>query len=322
MNVILGEISSIVWGPFTLVLLLGVGVFLTIGLKFFSVKKINFAFRELFGKGDKGIDGDITPFESLMTALSATVGTGNIAGVATAIFLGGPGAIFWMWITAFFGMATKYAEAFLAVYYREKNDNGNFIGGPMYYIKNGLHKNYSFLAYAFAIFGMIAAFGIGNGVQSNSVAQVVSNELVVSELSVGLFLALLVMLVILGGITSIGKTASKLVPTMSAIYILGGIYIIVINAALIPEVFMLIIDSAFNTTAASGGFAGATVMMAIRFGVSRGVFSNEAGLGSSPIAHAAAKTNNPIKQGSISMLEPLIDTLIAVSYTHLRAHET
>ena len=188
MNVILGEISSIVWGPFTLVLLLGVGVFLTIGLKFFSVKKINFAFRELFGKGDKGVDGDITPFESLMTALSATVGTGNIAGVATAIFLGGPGAIFWMWITAFFGMATKYAEAFLAVYYREKNDNGNFIGGPMYYIKNGLHKNYSFLAYAFAVFGMIAAFGIGNGVQSNSVAQVVSNELVVSELSVGLFL--------------------------------------------------------------------------------------------------------------------------------------
>ena len=260
-------------------------------------------------------DGDITPFESLMTALSATVGTGNIAGVATAIFLGGPGAIFWMWITAFFGMATKYAEAFLAVYYREKNDNGNFIGGPMYYIKNGLHKNYSFLAYAFAIFGMIAAFGIGNGVQSNSVAQVVSDELVVSELSVGLFLALLVMLVILGGITSIGKTASKLVPTMSAIYILGGIYIIVINAALIPEVFMLIIDSAFNTTAASGGFAGATVMMAIRFGVSRGVFSNEAGLGSSPIAHAAAKTNNPIKQGSISMLEPLIDTLIVCTIT-------
>ena len=250
-----------------------------------------------------------------MTALSATVGTGNIAGVATAIFLGGPGAIFWMWITAFFGMATKYAEAFLAVYYREKNDNGNFIGGPMYYIKNGLHKNYSFLAYAFAIFGMIAAFGIGNGVQSNSVAQVVSDELVVSELSVGLFLALLVMLVILGGITSIGKTASKLVPTMSAIYILGGIYIIVINAALIPEVFMLIIDSAFNTTAASGGFAGATVMMAIRFGVSRGVFSNEAGLGSSPIAHAAAKTNNPIKQGSISMLEPLIDTLIVCTIT-------
>ena len=250
-----------------------------------------------------------------MTALSATVGTGNIAGVATAIFLGGPGAIFWMWITAFFGMATKYAEAFLAVYYREKNDNGNFIGGPMYYIKNGLHKNYSFLAYAFAVFGMIAAFGIGNGVQSNSVAQVVSNELVVSELSVGLFLALLVMLVILGGITSIGKTASKLVPTMSAIYILGGIYIIVINAALIPEVFMLIIDSAFNTTAASGGFAGATVMMAIRFGVSRGVFSNEAGLGSSPIAHAAAKTNNPIKQGSISMLEPLIDTLIVCTIT-------
>ena len=185
----------------------------------------------------------------------------------------------------------------------------------MYYIKNGLHKNYSFLAYAFAIFGMIAAFGIGNGVQSNSVAQVVSNELVVSELSVGLFLALLVMLVILGGITSIGKTASKLVPTMSAIYILGGIYIIVINAALIPDVFMLIIDSAFNTTAASGGFAGATVMMAIRFGVSRGVFSNEAGLGSSPIAHAAAKTNNPIKQGSISMLEPLIDTLIVCTIT-------
>ena len=284
------------------------------GLSAYPLTNVGYALRSLFKKEDKE-SGDISSFESLMTALSATVGTGNIAGVATAIFLGGPGAIFWMWITAIFGMATKYAEAFLAIKYREKNQNDEYVGGPMYYIKNGLSQKFSYLAYFFALFGMIAAFGIGNGVQSNSVAQVVTNEFEINKLTVGIVIAFLVTLVILGGIKSIGKTASKLVPIMSLIYIIGGLYIIMIHHNQIPTIFFMIIESAFTGTAASGGFAGATIWMAIRFGVSRGVFSNEAGLGSSPIAHAAARTNSPIKQGSVSMLEPLIDTIIVCTIT-------
>lgn len=312
---ILNSISSFIWGPITLFFLLGVGVYLMIGLQAYPIKNLKHGFKVLFKKSDDKDDGDISSFESLMTALSATVGTGNIAGVATAIFLGGPGAIFWMWITALFGMATKYAEAFLAIYFREKNTSGNYVGGPMYYIKNGLSKKYHFLAYLFAFFGMIAAFGIGNGVQANSVAQVLSSEFNISQITIGITIAVLVTLVILGGIKSIGKTTAQLVPIMSALYILGGLYIIFINISIVPDIFLLIINSAFTTTAATGGFAGATIWMAIRFGVSRGVFSNEAGLGSSPIAHAAAKTNNPVKQGSISMLEPLIDTLVVCTIT-------
>ncbi len=311
----LNSISSFIWGPITLFFLLGVGIYLMIGLHAYPIKNLKHGFKVLFKKSDDKDDGDISSFESLMTALSATVGTGNIAGVATAIFLGGPGAIFWMWITALFGMATKYAEAFLAIYFREKNTSGNYVGGPMYYIKNGLNQKYHFLAYLFAFFGMIAAFGIGNGVQANSVAQVLSSEFNISQITIGFTIAILVMLVILGGIKSIGKTAAQLVLIMSAIYILGGLYIIFINISIVPDIFLLIVNSAFTTTAATGGFAGATIWMAIRFGVSRGVFSNEAGLGSSPIAHAAAKTNNPVKQGSISMLEPLIDTLVVCTIT-------
>lgn len=312
---ILNQISSHVWGPITLSLLLGVGIYLMFLLKGFPLLKINIGLQSLFKKSDNKNDGDISPFESLMTALSGTVGTGNIAGVATAIFLGGPGAIFWMWVTALFGMATKYGEAFLAVHYREKNPSGNIVGGPMYYIKNGLDKKYHFLAYLFAFFGMIAAFGIGNSVQSNSVAQVLKIELGLSTIISGLVLALLVTLVIIGGISSIGKAASKLVPTMSLLYVFGGLYIIFANLDEIPEIFNMIISSAFSPVAASGGFAGASIWMAIRFGVSRGVFSNEAGLGSSPIAHAASKTNNPVMQGTISMLEPLIDTLLICTIT-------
>ena len=218
---ILNQISGFIWGPLTLIFLLGVGVYLMLGLKGFPLKDLGYGFKSLFKKRKKDDLGDISPFESLMTALSATVGTGNIAGVATAIFLGGPGAIFWMWITALFGMATKYAEAFLAIYFREKNSKDNFVGGPMYYIKNGLQKKYHFLAYLFAFFGMIAAFGIGNGVQSNSVAQVLFIEFGISQIIIGVIIAILVALVILGGIESIGRTASKLVPTMSGIYFLG-----------------------------------------------------------------------------------------------------
>ena len=314
-SILLDTVSGIVWGPITLSLLLGVGIYLTFGLKAFPITNMAYGFRSLFKKDGKQSDGDISSFQSLMTALSATVGTGNIAGVATAIFLGGPGAIFWMWITALFGMATKYCEAFLAIYFRERNSKNNIVGGPMYYIKNGLDKKYHFLAYLFAAFGMVAAFGIGNGVQVNSVSQVINIEFGVSQSIIGFTIAVLVAFVILGGIKSIGNVASKLVPIMSLLYILGGLIIIIDNYSLIPKMFFLIINSAFTETAATGGFAGATISMAVRFGVSRGVFSNEAGLGSSPIAHAAAQTNNPAKQGSISMLEPLIDTLIVCSIT-------
>ena len=314
-SILLDTVSGIVWGPITLSLLLGVGIYLTFGLKAFPITNMAYGFRSLFKKDGKQSDGDISSFQSLMTALSATVGTGNIAGVATAIFLGGPGAIFWMWITALFGMATKYCEAFLAIYFRERNSKNNIVGGPMYYIKNGLDKKYHFLAYLFAAFGMVAAFGIGNGVQVNSVSQVINIEFGVSQSIIGFSIAVLVAFVILGGIKSIGNVASKLVPIMSLLYVLGGLIIIIDNYSLIPKMFFLIINSAFTETAAAGGFAGATISMAVRFGVSRGVFSNEAGLGSSPIAHAAAQTNNPAKQGSISMLEPLIDTLIVCSIT-------
>ena len=312
---ILNYVSGFIWGPFTLILILGTGIFLSLGLKGFTLTYIAVAFKQLFSKEEDSSSGEISSFQSLTTALSATVGTGNIAGVATAIFVGGPGAIFWMWVSAVFGMATKFAEAFLAIKYREKNELGETIGGPMYYIKNGLTSKFIVFAYLFATAGMIAALGIGNGVQVNSVSQVINNEFGFSTLSIRIVIAILVALVILGGIKSIGNITSKLVPVMSLVYILGGLLIIILNANQVGYIFNLIVTSAFTTTAATGGFAGATVWMALRYGVARGVFSNEAGLGSSPIAHAAAKTNNPVKQGMISMLEPLIDTLIVCTIT-------
>ena len=312
---ILNYVSGFIWGPFTLILILGTGIFLSLGLKGFTLTYIAVAFKQLFSKEEDSSSGEISSFQSLTTALSATVGTGNIAGVATAIFVGGPGAIFWMWVSAIFGMATKFAEAFLAIKYREKNELGETIGGPMYYIKNGLTSKFIVFAYLFATAGMIAALGIGNGVQVNSVSQVINNEFGFSTFSIGIVIAILVALVILGGIKSIGNITSKLVPVMSLVYILGGLLIIILNSSQVGYVFNLIVTSAFTSTAATGGFAGATVWMALRYGVARGVFSNEAGLGSSPIAHAAAKTNNPVKQGMISMLEPLIDTLIVCTIT-------
>ena len=312
---ILNYVSGFIWGPFTLILILGTGIFLSLGLKGFTLTYIAVAFKQLFSKEEDSSSGEISSFQSLTTALSATVGTGNIAGVATAIFVGGPGAIFWMWVSAIFGMATKFAEAFLAIKYREKNELGETIGGPMYYIKNGLTSKFIVFAYLFAAAGMIAALGIGNGVQVNSVSQVINNEFGFSTFSIGIVIAILVALVILGGIKSIGNITSKLVPVMSLVYILGGLLIIILNSSQVGYVFNLIVTSAFTSTAATGGFAGATVWMALRYGVARGVFSNEAGLGSTPIAHAAAKTNNPVKQGMISMLEPLIDTLIVCTIT-------
>lgn len=314
---IVDSVNSVVWGPVMLILLLGTGVFLTIGLRGITITRIPFAFAQLL-KGRKGSgEGEISPFNALMTALSSTVGTGNIAGVATAIGIGGPGALFWMWCTALVGMATKYAEAVLAVNYRETDAAGKKVGGPMYYIKNGLGKRWRPLAFLFALFGSLAGFGLANTVQSNTVSQVLYNNFNIPTLMSGLVMAFMVALVLLGGIKRIAQVAGKLVPLMTAIYLLSTLIILSINIAEIPAALTLIVKSAFNGTAATGGFAGATIMLALRMGVSRGIFSNESGLGSAPIAHAAAETNSPVRQGTIAMLGTFIDTLIICTMTGL-----
>ena len=277
LNSLLSQLNSFIWGPFMLALLLGVGIYLSIGLKLMPWRKIGHGFKLLFsGQADKD-QGEISPFQALMTALSVTIGTGNIAGVATAIFLGGPGAIFWMWVTALFGMATKYGEAVLAVKYRETDARGKRVGGPMYYIKNGLGENWKWLGFLFALFGTIAAFGIGNMVQSNSVADALNSNFNINPKITGVVLAVLVGLVILGGIKRIGEVAGKLVPIMAIAYVAGSLIVIFANFGQIGEAFKLIFTSAFSGTAATSGFAGAAVWAAIRFGVARGVFSNEAG---------------------------------------------
>ncbi len=317
---LLNKLSGIIWGEYVLIPLLAlVGLYLTFGLKAMPWRLTAKAFSMLWQgrKPDAASEGEISPFQALMTALSATIGTGNIAGVATAIYFGGPGAIFWMWVIALFGMATKYAEAVLAVKYREVDALGNHVGGPMYYIKNGLGKNWAWLGMAFALFGMIAAFGIGNMVQSNTVASELYASFQVPPWITGIVMATLTGAVILGGIKRIAKVAEKLVPFMACAYILGALIIIIINISEVPAALMLIVKDAFTGTAAEGGFLGATVMMAVRWGFARGIFSNEAGLGSAAIAHAAAKTNNPVRQGMIAMLGTFIDTIIICSMTAL-----
>jgi len=253
----------------------------------------------------------------LMTSLSSTIGMGNIAGVATAIGLGGPGALFWMWCAAFVGMATKYAEAVLAVNYRETDEAGRKVGGPMYYIKNGLGDKWKWLGGAFALFGSLAGFGLANTVQSNAVSQVLETNFNVPTVISGIVMAVLVGGVLLGGIKRIASVAGKLVPFMAALYMTATFIILVMNAPAIPAAIILVVDSAFNGAAATGGFAGATLMLALRMGIARGIFSNEAGLGSAPIAHAAAETNSPVRQGTIAMLGTFIDTLIICTMTGL-----
>jgi len=313
------QLNGIVWGPLMLVLILGTGLVLMIGLRGMPLIKLVYGLKMLWrGRDSKSkAEGDISPFNALMTSLAATIGTGNIAGVATAIFLGGPGALFWMWMTALVGMATKYSEAVLAVHFRETDENGNKVGGPMYYIKNGLSSRFAWLGTAFAIFGALAGFGIGNTIQANSVADVLSSNLGISPLVTGLVMAVLVAMVLLGGIKRIATVAGKLVPFMAIAYVLAGIVILAMHASALPDAFNLIFTHAFTPIAATGGFAGAAVWAAIRFGVARGVFSNEAGLGSAPIAHAAAKTNSPVQQGSIAMMGTFIDTIIVCSITGL-----
>jgi AGCS family alanine or glycine:cation symporter len=310
-------LNGLVWGPVMLVLILGTGVILMAGLKLVPLAKLGYGFRMLW-QGRKGVgEGEISPFNALMTSLSATIGTGNIAGVGTAIALGGPGALFWMWCTALVGMATKYAEAVLAVRYREVDEEGNHVGGPMYYIKNGLGHNWTWLGGLFAVFGALAGFGIGNTVQANSVADVLQTNFSIDPAYTGLVMAVLAFLVLLGGIRRIAEVAGRLVPIMAIAYLIGGLLVLLLNFSAIPVAVVEIVHRAFTPTAATGGFAGAAVWAAIRFGVARGIFSNEAGLGSAPIAHAAATTDNPVRQGSIAMLGTFIDTLIICSITGL-----
>ena len=310
-------IYEIVWGPILLALLLGTGVFLTLGLKGMTIRKIPYAFRQLL-KGRKGSgEGEVTPFNALMTSLSSTVGTGNIAGVATAISLGGPGALFWMWLTALVGMATKYAEAVLAVNYRETDVQGKKVGGPMYYIKNGLGNNWKFLGILFAIFGSLAGFGLANTVQSHEVSKVLAQNYSIPTHYSGIVMAVLVGMVLLGGIKRIGAVAGKLVPFMTIVYVISTAWILASHYEAIPGAIALIMDSAFNGMAATGGFAGAAMIAGLRAGVARGIFSNESGLGSAPIAHAAAETNSPVRQGTIAMLGTFIDTIIICTMTGL-----
>lgn len=312
-------LDNYIWGEYLLIPLLSlVGVYLTIGLRAMPWRRFPQALKQLWQgrlKDDK--EGDISPFQALMTELSATIGTGNIAGVATAIYFGGPGAIFWMWVIALFGMATKYAEGLLAVKYREVDSLGQHVGGPMYYIKNGLGKRWYWLGAIFAFFGMCAAFGIGNMVQSNSLADELHTTFSIPLWVTGVVLATLAGAVILGGIKRIAEVAAKLVPFMGIAYFTGALIILLIHFKQVPHALEMIVTDAFTGTAASGGFAGATIWMALRWGFARGIFSNEAGLGSTPIAHAAARTNDPVKQGMIAMLGPLIDTLIICTMTAL-----
>ncbi|NFG60504.1 MULTISPECIES: sodium:alanine symporter family protein [unclassified Clostridium] len=313
------KIDSIIWGPPLLILLVGTGLYLTFRLKLLQVFKLPMALKFVFGKDEEAKDedaqGDVSSFAALCTALSATIGTGNIVGVATAIKAGGPGALLWMWIAAFLGMATKYAEGLLAIKYREVDENGEMCGGPMYYIQNGLGLKW--LAKLFAFFGVgVAFFGIGTFGQVNSIAAAAANfniPLIVTAVIV----TALVALVTLGGIKRISKVSETLVPFMAVAYIIGALLVLAFNYTAVPSAIRLIFESAFNTQAIGGGVLGITVTMAIRNGIARGVFSNESGLGSAPIAAAAAKTNSPAKQGLISMTGTFFDTIIVCTMTGL-----
>ncbi len=311
-------IDSYVWGPPLLVLLVGTGIFLTLRLGFVQVLRLPLAFKLIFSTGKNQDAGDVSSFKSLCTALAATVGTGNIVGVATAIHAGGPGALFWMWLAAFFGMATKFAEGTLAVRFREIDNNGNIAGGPMFYIKNGMGMKWKWLGALFAFFGTFAAiFGIGNTTQVNSIVEVVQVAFGVDVFWTALIIFVLTTAIIFGGLQTIAQTSSKIVPAMAVIYLATTITILLMFADNIPGAIMLVLDNAFTGTAATGGFLGATVMMAMQNGIARGLFSNESGLGSAPIVAAAAKTRWPAEQGLVSMTGTFIDTLIICTLTGL-----
>ena len=332
-------LNDIAWGPWMLLLLVGTGVCLTVRNGFPQITKFGYAMKNTIGKifqKQEAGEGEITPFQAVTTALAATVGTGNIAGVTGAIAVGGPGAVFWMWLSALFGMCTKYAEVVLSVKYRERNEKGDWVGGPMYYIKNGMGKGWNWLASVFCVLGALAAFGIGNMTQVNTIAgsintaidafggNTVANTInflgqavPVTSIIVGAIVAVIVALVLLGGIKRIGAVTEKMVPTMAAIYIVAALAVVVTNIGAVPKIFGMIFQGAFNAEAALGGAFGITIMTTIQKGVGRGVFSNEAGLGSAPMAHAASSESNPVKQGLYGIFEVFMDTIVICTLTAL-----
>lgn len=323
-------VNGFVWGVPAMVCIIGVGLLLSIRTKFIQIRKFPMAMRATIGKifsKTEAKEGAITPFQAVCTALAATVGTGNIAGVAGAIAIGGPGAVFWMWISALLGMCTKFAEVTLAVHFRERNDAGEYAGGPMYYIKNGLSKNWQWLAIAFAFFGMIAVFGTGNATQVNTIASAVDSALLnfnvcgegalpTVNLGIGILCAFLVGLVLLGGIKRIGSVTEKLVPIMAVLYIILSLGVVCMNITVVPQVFYDIVYGAFNPQAVTGGVVGA-MFVALQKGVARGIFSNEAGLGTGSIAHACADTDEPVRQGMFGIFEVFFDTIIICTLTAL-----
>ena len=323
-------VNNFIWGVPAMICIIGVGLFLSIRTGFLQIRKFPYAMKVTFGrmfKKREASDGALTPFQAVCTALAATVGTGNVAGVAGAIAIGGPGAIFWMWISALLGMCTKFFEVTLAVHFREKNKHGDYVGGPMYYIKNGLGKHWQWLAYLFSAFGVLTVFGTGNATQVNTIITAIDTALfnydVISEqaapmlnLIIGIVLAGLIALILLGGIKRIGQVTEKLVPFMALLYIILGLGVVIINYRNIPEVFKLIFEGAFNPAAVTGGAVG-SFFMSMKKGVARGIFSNEAGLGTGSIAHACADTRKPVKQGFFGIFEVFVDTIIICTLTAL-----
>ena len=323
-------VNNFIWGVPAMICIFGVGLYLSLRTRFLQIRKFPYAIRttlgRMFRKRDAS-DGAITPFQAVCTALAATVGTGNIAGVAGAIAIGGPGAVFWMWVSALLGMCTKFAEVTLAVFYHEKNANGELVGGPMYYIKNGLSKKWHFLAYLFAAFGVLTVFGTGNATQVNTITTAVNSALMnyhviskdaipTSNLIQGIIIAALVALILLGGVKRIAQVTEKLVPFMALFYIVLAIGVILLNLNRIPSVFVSILEGAFRPSAVTGGIVG-SMLMSVKKGVSRGIFSNEAGLGTGSIAHACADTKKPVKQGMFGIFEVFTDTIVICTLTAL-----
>lgn len=323
-------VNNFIWGVPAMICIIGVGLVLSFRTRFLQIRKFPYAMKVTFGrmfKKREASDGAMTPFQAVCTALAATVGTGNIAGVAGAIAIGGPGAVFWMWISAILGMCTKFSEVTLAVHFREKNVHGDLVGGPMYYIKNGLKKHWHWLAYLFSAFGVLTVFGTGNATQVNTITTAINAALtnyhVISKdavptvnLVVGIILAILIALILLGGIRRIGRVTEKLVPFMALIYIVLAVGVIILNIGHVPAVFASIVEGAFHPAAVTGGAVG-SFFMSMKKGVSRGIFSNEAGLGTGSIAHACADTRKPVKQGFFGIFEVFVDTIVICTLTAL-----
>ncbi len=323
-------VNDFIWGVPAMICIIGVGLVLSFRTKFIQIRKFPYAMKVTIGrmfKKKEAADGAMTPFQAVCTALAATVGTGNIAGVAGAIAIGGPGAVFWMWISAILGMCTKFSEVTLAVHFREKNEKGELVGGPMYYIKNGLKKHWHWLAYLFSIFGVLTVFGTGNATQVNTITTAIDSALenygIMSgdsaktvNLIIGIILAVLLAMILLGGIKRIGQVTEKLVPFMALLYIVFAIGVIVLNIQNVPSVFSSIIEGAFNPASVTGGAVG-SFFMSMKKGVSRGIFSNEAGLGTGSIAHACADTRKPVKQGFFGIFEVFVDTIVICTLTAL-----